>query len=210
VTAVAKLYDNVEDASGKLLGTIIYYDDRPCIVKDVSYTFLDSNMSEQEILLILSKGFTGRGTQTVNLSDPKLNYMRYNLGYANFPANAVWWYRVPYRQYRQGLRHDQVRYRTSKAFDIGFNFNSNKHIEAMLMNRYPSITEAVEQVRQQEDLVVAFHKDVGVSWDKLHKDVLIEFKGQVVGCADAKFNNVNVLDTHTFLNETIREAINAA
>lgn len=207
---LSKLYDNIDDATSKLTGTIVYYDNQPVVVKQVGWDENDPNyVKNASFCLYLTKSLAShRGSyNVVPLRDPKLNYTRYNLGYANYNGTPVWWYRIPVKQYRQGLKNDQVANKCATPF-FEAPFTPTKALEAMLKVEYPSLREAIELVQENPDDGYAFHPDVAVRWDKIHEDILIEYKGAVIGCTDIKFNNIKLIDQNRHLVEVVSEAIN--
>ena len=201
------LYDNFEDCKTKLSGTYVYYDGKAAFVKDV-FNWVDEHTGAQTgeygLGIITSNS---RNRSAVKLSDPKLNYMDFNLGYANYGDAAVWWFRIPNKQYSQGLRYNQLgRYSTSMAHYQNAELNWSKPSIDMLENRYPKFSLAEEWVKTDKAAVQAFHKDFAISWEPVHKDLILEYKGKQVGhFTDPK--HINLLDEYKHLTEAIREAV---
>lgn len=199
---MGKYYDNIEDVRSKLLGTIVYYNETPVVVKDVQQSL------EKTFDVFFTKSFFGRGFESRPLTDPGFNFSRFNIGYANYGANgAVWWYRQPAKQYQQGLKANQLSYRTTAgASHVGVMFKVSQPIEQMLLNKYPNFDEALKAVHGLDDTVaIAFHKDFAVSWDKIHKDALLEYKGKLVG--HMPNSEIKLIDEFQHLYEPCKEAI---
>lgn len=202
------LYDNIDDAVSKLSGTIIYYGKQPVVVKQVQYDEDDPDpVGNKKFQVVCTKTLTGRsGHQIAKLNDPLLNYKRFNLGYANYEHGSVWWYRKPVRQYRQGLKNDQLKYLVGEgSIDFGFGFQPSKPIEAMLTNMYPDKDEILKFIIDSPGTVRAIHKDLAVKWDKVHQDMVLEYKGRLIGCTDKNFSNIKLMDDHKYLTETVQE-----
>ena len=198
---MAKHYDNIDDVKSKLVGTIVYYDGVPVIVKSADI------YQDGELAVHITNSLSARTTSMRKITDPLLNYMKFNLGYDNYNHGAAWWYRIPHRQYRQGLKNEQLRYSISdRAMNPGYQFNASKVIDDMLLNKYPHIEEIEKHLRDQERLCMAFHKNFAISYDRVHDDMILEYKGQVIGCM-SKMDEFKLMDEFTHLNESLKEAI---
>lgn len=204
---MVKHYDNIEDVKSKLAGTIIYYNGIPVLVRAV----YQDEMDETEFHLNISASLTSRNKLTVKLSDPGLNLTKFNIGYCNFSIGAVWWYRQPLRQYRQGLKGEQMKYRVSeKTPDVGYGFESSKDIEAMLLGQYPKIPDIEKMLKDKVRPAVAFHKDLALSWDTIHKDMVIEHKGRLIGCMSSNMKGlIQLSDEYEHLTENLKEIMGA-
>jgi len=202
---MASRYDNLEDARGKLNGTIIYYKEYPVVVMAVGQCEDD----EMDFILHL-RAANARNKTIVKLSDPELNLTRFNLGYSNHTYGCVWWYRQPLRQYRQGLKGEQLKYRVSeKTPNLGFNFEFDKSIEQMLVDKYPTVQEIEQWLKDQQRPAAAFHKHLALSWDKIHKDMIIEHKGRLIGCMSHKMTDLKLSDEYEHLTEELKEIMGA-
>ena len=202
---MAKHYDNLEDVKSKLVGTIVYYDDVPVVVKAA-----DLYPEDGSLAVVITNHLAARGTSIRKIDDPLLNYMKFNLGYANYAHGAVWWYRMPHRQYRQGLKNEQMRYSISeRGMNPGHSFQAGNSVNEMLLNKYPSIETIEEKLKDADrdhSIVMAFHKNFAMSYDKIHKDMIVEYKGSVIGCMSDK-REIKLLDEYNHLNESLREAV---
>lgn len=196
------LYDNLEDARSKLKGTVVYYNGTPVIVIEVSPSEEDPY---NKFMLTITKSLTSRYRDVKSLDDPLFNFTRYNLGYAN-DHTAVWWYRVPIKQYQQGLRYNQLKYEVSnKHFHGLIEFKMGKPVNEMLLNNYPCLDEAIKQVMDGTDsMSLAFHKDFAVAYDKIHKDTIVEYKGKTIGYLAGK--QIHIIDEFKHLQEYYKEA----
>lgn len=202
---MAKNYDNIDDVKSKLVGTIIYYEDVPVIVKGA-----DKDLAAGGFCIIITNSLTSRGSRLVNINDPKLNWIRFNLGYSNNGEyGSMWWYRKPLRQYRQGLKGEQMNYKVSeKSINTGTGFGPCKSVDQMLKDEYPTMDEVERMLKNAASPVVAFHKDFAMSWDKIHKDMIIEYKGTLIGCANPMLTNISLAAEFQHLMEPLREVVN--
>src|SRR5690606_29840516 len=116
------------------------------------------------------------------LSDPEFNYREFNLGYANAGVYAGWWYRRPHKQYSQGLKKHQMGWRTSHpGYHPDEPFGFTKSFIQMLENNYPHLDVCQQQLRDHVRLAIAFHRDFALTWDEIHNDFLLEYRGKKIG-----------------------------
>lgn len=214
-------YDNLEDVRAKLNGTLCFYAGKAILVKEC-YTGqqgIDNEMFAKEYLAKFpkfdpKKDFAvslmepgGRAKRFVLLSDPLLNYMDFRLGYVNHAQVAVWWYRQPIRQYKQGLKHEQLGYQCSnKAYQGHFDFSFSRPVADMMENTYPVFADAVGRVKAGDANICAFHKNFAVSWDVVHQDVILEYKGRQIGHS-AGTNSFKLMEDCQHLTEALKEAM---
>lgn len=198
---MAAFFDNVDDVHGKFVDTICYYDKKAVVVKNAQ---VDPDKPGKYILAVYGLG--GRG-KLISLHDPLFSYKPFNLGYMNNEEVAVYWYRRPLKQYRQGLKADQMHSSTShKNFYHDHGFSFNKACVAMLENTYPSLDECKAVVDDGAKVSCAFHKDFALSWDKIHHDFVIEYRGQQIGNLH-RDDRSNILKEFSHLSEAFQEAI---
>ncbi|CAM6031251.1 unnamed protein product [Sphagnum compactum] len=120
------------------------------------------------------------------LNDPEFNCFKYNLGYLNSRGYSCFFYRIPVKQYRQGLRSDQVSYRFTKR-SHGIEFKRSKYMAEMLENRYPSFEQCCKLLKEDEAEVIAFDRNFALGIDKIHEDYILEYKGEENG--DTRIGN---------------------
>jgi hypothetical protein len=196
-------YDNIEDAKSKLVGTHCYYDGKVFTVKNVLSPDL---LNPYHYLIQGSFMFNGRAVEC-NINDPSFNCTEYNLGYANISQGATWFYRLPYKQYKQGLRYDQVASRATNPAYNNASLKASKAIALMLENTYPKLEQSRKLVRDGSELISAFHKNFAISYDDIHNDYIIEYKGQKIGHTH-DFSTVNLRKECDHLIESFREVVN--
>src|ERR1700761_6519436 len=100
------MYDNLENAKQKLQNTFCYYDNRAVYVKEVSAKYKNPEspkITEVKISCLVSYMDSPKGTHWVQLEDPKFQYMEFNTGYINSMGYALWYYRIPHKQWKQGI-----------------------------------------------------------------------------------------------------------
>lgn len=196
------LYDTVEDAKAKLASTLCYYDKDAVQVRDV----LLSEDGEKKILVCLQSR-KWKSYKYVPISDPKFRFNRYNLGYAQHKVVAIWWVRLPHKQWKQGLRPDQMQSfcaQTSLREYARFGFD-NPVID-MMENIYPSAEECLKVVKDERANSATFHKDFAVSWDRLHGDAIIEYRGKNVGTSH-DMKKFTLMPEYKYVNEAMLEAL---
>lgn len=195
-------FDNLDDVMGKFNGTICYYDGKPVMVKSAM-----PGETEKEFLLIIA-GATGRG-KTIKLEDKAFNYRDYNIGYVNSGTIAPWWFRKPMRQYKQGLKKDQMgwRFGTPGAM-LQEHFGFSRPFLNMLENAYPNREQVKKHLMGGEMNTMAFHRDFAVSYDAIHEDYILEHRGVKVGTSiGGNLNQFKLIEAHKHLAETVQEAI---
>ena len=194
-------FDNLEDVQSKFAGTVCMYDDKAALVKSASISAEDAS----SYVLSIQAWNTPRGKQ-IKLLDPKFKYTSFNLGYANNGMYAGWWYRKPAKQYRQGLKADQLFARTSDP-NIGCgHFNWSSAFARMLENVYPTLEQSHKAVVDQLATVSAFHKDFAISWDSMHEDYVIEYRGIKIGVSP-NLKEFKLRAEHRYLTEALMEVI---
>lgn len=196
-------YDTVEDASAKLASTICYYGKEAVNVKGVV-----PGEKPGEIMALV-QGRKWNRAKHVNIKDPEFHYSKFNLGYANHGEVAIWWCRMPHKQWRQGLRSDQMqRYGSAPGFAEYGRFGYDRFIADMLENTYPNLEKCEELLKNKAVHNVAFHKDFGLSWDNLHQDFIFEYRGKNIGMAPAlKARSVKLIPEFQFIAEALDETM---
>lgn len=213
------VYDNLEDVRAKLNGTICYYKNKAIYVKECHNAldafnagYFDKDYNEGKApkageFCCVATLPGGRSKLTFLLTDPEFNYMDFQLGYANHNQMAVYWYRQPIKQWRQGLKDNQLAYNVSSpGYKNMFGFEFGKPIAEMMENKYPKFNDAVSTVKSGEHVVVAFHRDFAVSWDKVHEDVVLEYKGRCIGHGTNP-HNFKLMEQYSHLAEAVKEAV---
>lgn len=173
---MAAVFDNLEDVQSKFNGTICYFNKKAVMVKAANIVIDKPN----EYILTIA-GQNGRSSNIL-LSDPGFSYKDFNLGYANANNYSMWWFRKPSRQYRQGLRRDQLGWLASDHSKVvEDNFNMAKPYTLMLENIYPSMEECQRRLLEEDTNLIAFHRDFAIAWDNMHNDFILEYRGKKVG-----------------------------
>lgn len=198
---MATKFDNLEDVRSKFMGTICMYNGHPVLVKDASV-----NEEGAFTVLLQSKN---KAPPLILLSDPLFNYTDFHIGYANTFNAASWWYRKPIKQYQQGLKRSQLGYKLSKdvagIHDELFGFT--KPYLDMLTRIYPPPAAVMKILRNQEMASLAFHQDYALSYDPLHNDFRLEYRGHRIGItSDLVSFKLNKDFEH--LKESLQEVLN--
>lgn len=196
-------FDNLEDVNSKFTGTIVYYDKKAVVVKQAA----PSEAEKGEFMLMIAPP-SGRG-RFIPLKDPALNYRDYNLGYANGDWYAPWFFRRPLKQYRQGLKRDQLQWNLSDPnIHLDDNFGYSKTYIAMLENVYPDREQVKQLLMDQNVKTAAFHKDFALFFDSIHLDYILEHKGHRCGVSlNPNLTEFRLVDEFSYLRETLAEVI---
>lgn len=194
-------YDNLDDAKTKLFGTYCMFKDKAFVVKLVE---LEPGTVNKYVVQGSYMG-SGRGI-TCSIDDADFNCSNYNIGYVNVMRAAAWFYRIPFKQYRQGLRHDQVGVKYSQRAFSDITFQPGKPLCAMLENSYPDFETSSGLLRAQEANIVAFHKDFAMTLDHIHKDFILEYKGANIGFTN-NLKDMNLTEEYKHLTESLKEAV---
>jgi len=202
-------FDNLEDVSSKFSQTICYYENKAVFVKQVSHQ-IDPNNSEQipDKFRLVVCAFNMRN-KNINLEDKAFTYKKYNIGYANTNNHCLWWYRKPIKQYRQGLIRSQLGFSSSENVMMPEeNFNFSRPYVNMLENVYPEIPVVEKVLKDKEAKTIAFHKDFALSYDYIHQDFILEYRGTKVGVSlNGNLGEYKILNEYKHLNEALQEAL---
>jgi hypothetical protein len=201
------IYDNINDARRKLEGTIVYYDGFPYNVRNVF-----PNRDDPACFMLRLTANIIDSVIDVKLVDPRLNFREYNLGFEQNQNGLIWWFRSPYRQYRQGLRRDQIgclmpQINHPEASYIEFQYS--RSLCNMLTNTYPTLQSVLKTIRDNPVVPMAFHQDFAVRWDRLHKGTVVVWRNVDVGVLNGS-DRFDPLPEHKFLKETFDEAARRA
>lgn len=201
------LYDNVDDLKSKLVGTIIYYKDEPVYVRDANVLEADGAGNPTNYYLKLAF-IDRRNHQTVNLADPGLNYQQFKIGYCNINGIAVYWFRKAVKQYRQGLKSDQLHYSISNPrLNMGFELQFSRPVVQMLSGIYPSVDEAIEVLQGDVGVSnIAFNRHFAMSFDAVHKDYILEYKGTYVAHSP-NMKNITFINNFGYVKESLMEVL---
>lgn len=213
------IYDNLEDVRAKLNGTMCYYKGKAIYIKECydaaqmyeagafAKGYNEDKKPKAGEYCIGAVNVGGRVKMYFLLTDPDFNYQDFQIGYANHPGAAVYWYRQPIKQYRQGLKDGQVGCNVSQpGYKGAFRFEFGKPIAEMMEGRYPKFNDAVSTVKSGEHVIVAFHPCFAVSWDKVHEDVILEYKGRCIAHG-TNHQNFKLMEECGHLTEAVKEAL---
>lgn len=196
------LYDNMEDARTKLNATLCMYNDRAIQIKEVAP---DDDGQPRHLLIRAPRNLA---INTIDIDDPDFNCTRFNIGYVNNDGCATWWARRPLRQYRQGLRYDQmVEFSPHPGYKGRMKFDFTTPVLAMMENSYPTFETCEQKLKDKIVLNIAFARDFAASWDDIHDDMLIEYKAKKIGMSH-KFKKFKLLKEYEYLQETLAEIAN--
>ena len=200
-------FDNIDDVQSKFHQTICYYENKVVLVKGANLradNFGNPLMTKFDLVIAHYQA----KNKTIGLEDPKFNYTEYNLGYANSGLYSIWWYRKPVKQYKQGLRPEQMGFSASiEIYDKIDPFGFHKSCVDMLENNYPDLNAIEKPLRDTAVNTIAFHKDFALSFDRIHEDFILEYKGNKIGASTNKsLSEFRLLSEYKHLAEALQEA----
>ena len=76
----------------------------------------------------------------------------------------------------------------------------------MLEGVYPSYSQVESALRGNEIRIGAFDRNFAASFDELHEDIIIEYKGVIVGHSVGK-KEFRLKPIHEHLQESLMEAV---
>jgi hypothetical protein len=200
-------FDNLKDVQDKFTGTICMHEGHPIYIKGVNSKM---NQAAGQYEYILTVQQYGGKAYFLEVNDPAFCYRDFNLGYANTPeGRAFWFFRLPKRQWQQGLKRDQLAWLFAGGYAVpeqGFVFK-RPYVD-MMMNKYPSMKECETMLRNGDVTNIAFHKDFALQWDELHQDFILECKAKKVGVSlNGQLKEFRLLPDYDHLAESLQEAI---
>lgn len=184
------MYDSIDFAQGRLLGTVISYDEHPVYIKDIHHDgiveIIDVRTSKEK---------------TASLYDKKFSKVPCQLGYCNYNGEAKYLSRIPQRRWKQGIDDNSLYYSTGNRLRNLKCAAFANTIEGI----YPPFEEAVTRVRENIMASCAFSRYFAVELQG--KVVVLCFKGEEVGVLDVA--GIPVLhDRFFFLKEMLTEVLN--
>jgi hypothetical protein len=201
-------YDNYEDAKTKLNGTFCLYKGKAFTVKTVGYKDDNPGLNKFVVVGSFMEGGGRTTTSLIDLDDPHFNCSDYSIGYMNLLDHgfAAWFQRIPYKQYQQGLRPNQLNAKASNPAYLNIEVRHGKWLGSMLENDYPKFKMAADMLGNADLSLVAFHRNFAMSKDNIHKDYILEYKGQEIGFTP-DLKNFKLLHEHEHLYEALKEAV---
>jgi hypothetical protein len=199
---MAAKFDNLDDVTSKFYNTICLYDKKPVLVK--------AAQQDEE-----SGGFklninTGQKSLWIDLDSPLFSYRDFNIGYMNSGAYSLWWFRKPMKQWQQGLKRDQMGWKSTHTNYVSDDFGLNKPFVSMLTNAYPNRHDCEKVLRDGMHQVMAFNVNFALSWDEIHNDYILQYCGKNVGSSLGRTTDkFNLIDDFKHLEESLQEALAA-
>lgn len=194
-------YDNADDAQSKLVSTFCLYKGRAISVKN-----LWIKEGTVDTYLIQGAHLTSKtNTEHVEIEDPEFNCSEYNIGYVNQNGVSAWFCRNPQKQYLQGLKYTQVTRKGTHPAIGSVEFKHSKPVGMMLEDDYPKFMKAAAQLVAGDAAMLAFNKNFAMSRDKIHKDFILEYKGQQIGFTP-DLKAFELMEEHFHLMESLKEA----
>ncbi|MCA9381303.1 hypothetical protein KC678_03490 [Candidatus Dojkabacteria bacterium] len=182
--------DDWEYAHAKLSDSVITFNNFPYYVKEVT----------PSCHVHLKKFYFG---ESVSANLNQLDLTPFSLGYYNSNDSCIYVKRVPQRNWKQGLRTNNI------ASNGGFvEFESEGFLNCLL-DKYPSIDDCIEFISCQEYKAISFHKQFALG-SKFKKGFNLLYKDKKVGYIDPEKTIFPVFDEHyIFLTELFEDIIHA-
>lgn len=160
-------FANTSDASRALNNSILFYQNEPYYFK-----WYDGNT-----FTIYPVGNSDVSSKRVDYRSPDVSDKIPPLGYINLEPKANYITRDPVSERRAGLPTASLRQHDGKPLDYlagGLYIWQQQALADMLMNKYPSLKEAMDML-SPERYLIAFHKHYAVGADKriYHRDKFI-------------------------------------
>jgi hypothetical protein len=196
-------FDILQEVNSKFVGTVVLYDKKAHLVKSADH-FPEK---PGEFALHLAP-YNARAIKTINLNDPALDYKNYRIGYVNGTGIASWWFRTPHKQWAQGLKSSQMKWKVSHhGGHVHDNFGFNRSFNNMLEGIYPDIESVKKSLIEEEAQSAAFHKDFALSYDDIHDDFILEYHATKIGVSmDRELKQFKILPEARHLVEALQEA----
>jgi len=189
------LYDNQPDAERYLMHSWVLYNGHPYIVQGVAQVPIKHEMT----CALAPHEWNPEPFNTVvnvNITDPQLSMLNFNLGYVNLtsPNNrsstACYVARLPVRGagYKQGLHENnlELTFCTPMRNPARFrDIQRNIGFAHMCINKYPSLREATAFIAGLNvPSSMAFNRQLAVSFDPELEDFTFHYRGDPIGRAE--------------------------
>lgn len=211
------IYDTIEQARMRLNGSVITYEGEPVYVAEIA-------SRGSKLVATCYKWpnpMDGMNSITVELDHPDLNFRKFKVGYLNFKrqpnrlaantskGQAFYIVRDTNRQQVQGLATRNLYYNSA---DRGFvpisqNVMFNDGFADMMMNKYPTVQEALDMIEAGWDSV-AVSSVFAIGTSKASPKLrLLEYRGRTVGLAiGKKFQHFVVDGADEYLTEVLKSS----
>lgn len=194
--SLAIKYEHLEDASMRLKSTVVQYKGEPVYITDIRAGDADEifrvyfKALPMEDALRPRKVVLGQNGLPQFEDEPERKYISskffdiapFKLGYVNRAGGAAYCTRMPLRMQKQGLSSENF---TAKSPKNDFNFNSFlmcPGTKDMVLNKYPSLKEAQEMLKEKKSPLIAFHRDFAIALDEILGNLYhVFYKGEKVG-----------------------------
>jgi hypothetical protein len=198
-------YDNITDARSKLEGTYCLYRNKAVCIRMIYHTGGEENLDNGDYIAKATYIESGKSA-IFPINDPEFNCSDYNLGYYSRSGKAAWFFRSPAKQWQQGLKTNQLSSISSKYGKDAFVVNINVGLAQMLENRYDYIAPSLEFLKSGALETVPFHRNFAMSYEPIHEDYLLEYKGAIFGFTK-DFENIEIKSGFQHLRESLNEVI---
>lgn len=181
-----------EYANSRLSDTIVLKDKIPVYV----YRVGSNGVVEYRTL--------GDFSKEGNCSISDLDLTPLALGFLNTSIKTSYLYRVPTRNWKQGLRLQQIHY-VEGSRNKEISVDSQSFINCLL-GIYPNLTRCVENIHCEEAIARAFSRTF--SLEKGRKEIELVFKDTRVGYFSEQENRLKLWEKFSFLQESLDGVLN--
>jgi len=205
------VYDTLEQARMRLRGSILTFEDKAVLVREVREATKTKPMlvdvSVYPLIGDTGHEITDAKKLSIPIGDPALNFRIFHVGYINDPyrLTADFMVRNTARQQIQGLQ-------TRALFSASGNRVSNQALngqalEDMLLQKYPTPKEAFDMIHNKGWISVGVSSQFAVGRDMKIKSLFkLFYRGTPVGLAIGKnFENFTLDDEYLYLKEVLAE-----
>lgn len=185
-------YDNSNDVSSRLSGTVIRYRERPIYIESVEgYELFCRD-------ILADKNFSCDVNKDLNL-----DFRSPALGYVNTGRGCFYYSRIPTRGYKQGLEPRGTSMLYSTGENRGARDLTSKAVARCIVGDYPSFKDALEAAKKGRYLAFDRNYCVGPSREKVGEIHLYGPSFEVMG----SFLKKGKLKPESFYNNPSTEMI---
>ncbi|MBD3261819.1 MAG: hypothetical protein GF334_09180 [Candidatus Altiarchaeales archaeon] len=184
---MGKTYLTREDIRMRLNRTIVSYQG------DYYTVDVDAPVNEwHQITLRPLGGDNTRRNRSVTVNHSEVDASTPRLGYFNFNNSAYYISRVPERRQNEGFRPESAT--VLPRMPVGGWVTSNSFRE-MLHGNYPTIDEALQELKTKETDKLAINYDIAIGWLDSRMTLGIFFKERLIGHYDEKQDRYLLFDS---------------
>lgn len=180
------MYDNLNDASRYLSSTVCYWDGVPVYVSDMRRS---ENNREEFDAYCYELPYNGARADWRNISDPRFNAFKFQMGYMNIGDSIRYMSRRPARIQSQGLCGNNTSIIGGNGMNGRGEFTEvirHQGFKDMLMGVYPTIEEARQKLMENPRLRgMAFSREFAIKRHRAFNNLFfLSYKGEDISYSD--------------------------